>query len=295
MLNFIFGRSGFGKTQYIYKKIFDLISLKYEKILLIVPEQKSFETEKAILNRFGPKISNKVEITSFSKLFYLVSQKSDSVYGKYLSNASKNIVMSLVLENISNELNIYKNHENKIEFIQLMISAITEFKICSVSYEDLLLACDKVINQTLKNKLKETSLILESFNKIITNRYLDPLDDLDQLYDTLKKFSYFSDYIVFVDGFDSFTAQQFKIIEMILKQSNDCYISLCLDEGQFNLDKSSLFSSVIKTFRKLGQIAQKNDIAVSTYKVLKTLRLIFLKQIIIALNLISMIYLFMEL
>ena len=53
MLQLILGRSGFGKTHTIRNLIKEKVEKGQEKILLIVPEQYSFETEKAMLKLIG--------------------------------------------------------------------------------------------------------------------------------------------------------------------------------------------------------------------------------------------------
>ena len=44
MLRFVLGRSGTGKTQYLNKLFTDFAKSGSEKLLMIVPDQSSFET-----------------------------------------------------------------------------------------------------------------------------------------------------------------------------------------------------------------------------------------------------------
>ena len=55
MLKFILGKSGAGKTTYIYNQIKELVDNGNDKILMLIPDQSSFETEKAFLEILGAK------------------------------------------------------------------------------------------------------------------------------------------------------------------------------------------------------------------------------------------------
>lgn len=46
MLNFVFGRSGFGKTEYCFNEIKKLVDSGKNNIVLITPEQYNFTAEK---------------------------------------------------------------------------------------------------------------------------------------------------------------------------------------------------------------------------------------------------------
>ena len=53
MLRFILGKSGSGKTEYIYEQIAEKTDNGEENIVMLIPDQSSFETEKALLQRLG--------------------------------------------------------------------------------------------------------------------------------------------------------------------------------------------------------------------------------------------------
>ena len=55
MLRFVFGRNGSGKTEYVRKLLSEKLLAGEKGLILIVPEQFSFETERAMLEKVGPK------------------------------------------------------------------------------------------------------------------------------------------------------------------------------------------------------------------------------------------------
>ncbi len=70
MLNIIYGKSGTGKTTYLFKKIKEEIKAK-ERIYIITPEQFSFTAEKRLLEAVGGAALN-AEVLTFSRMAYRV-------------------------------------------------------------------------------------------------------------------------------------------------------------------------------------------------------------------------------
>lgn len=68
MLNLILGRVGSGKTETCRRLLVDFARKGKENLYLIVPEQYSFESEKAILRMAGPKNAANIQVLSFTRL-----------------------------------------------------------------------------------------------------------------------------------------------------------------------------------------------------------------------------------
>lgn len=246
-------------------------------MMLIVPEQNSFDSETALLNKFGEYFASKVNVMSFSRLVDFVSLKCGKNNKKPIDSGDRTMLMSLAIEAVQDKLKIFSGNSNKMELIELMTSALTEFKLCSLSTDILLDTSSKLNVGTLKIKLYETAIILNAFEALLAQSYIDPLDNLSRLRDTLNNVDFFSDYEVFIDGFDGFTIQQLNILEIILKQSKNCYMAFCTDENSFtqnsnNLDLT-LFSQVNKNIKRILSLAKINSIKIAPYKYLdKNLR-----------------------
>ena len=70
MLYLIKGRAGSGKTSLMRQKILETLNNSESKPLLIIPEQFSFDTEKAMLKFLGAVELKKLDIFSFSRLAF---------------------------------------------------------------------------------------------------------------------------------------------------------------------------------------------------------------------------------
>lgn len=264
MLQFIFGRAGSGKTFKIQQIIAELVQSGAEKLMLIVPEQSSFETEKAMLIFLGEQAASKIQVSTFTRLIDVVLRKTGGGLGQRISKGDRNLLMSLAIDNVAGKLAMYKGQADKLEFVEMMVAALSEFKMCNVDYNSLLEVSKTLQDPILRAKVQDTSLILEAYENLLQTSYFDPLDDLSRLAQRLTQCdSFFSGYTVMFDGFEGFTPQQMTVIEKILKQSKNCYISLCIESSGFLDDTFNLFAPINRTAKKILNIAKSNNLQVN--------------------------------
>ena len=98
MLNLIFGRSKSGKTTYINQKVVELAKAGENKILVIVPDQVTFETEKAYLSLLGAKLSQNVLVLGFSRMCDYVFETTGAIRKAPADDQTKALLMSIALE-----------------------------------------------------------------------------------------------------------------------------------------------------------------------------------------------------
>lgn len=262
MLQLLLGRAGSGKTHTIKRKILQKINENKKNILLIVPEQISFETEKDMLSFLGEKLNTQVLITSFKRLAEYIFEKTGNSPKERISTADKTLLMSLAIDSIKKDLKLYKDSSDK-ELIDIMLSASDEFKKCYVENVELEKISNKLQNKILKYKLDDTIKILDSYNKMLSGKYLDPMDELSLAYRELRSCNIFKDFYVFVDGFDGFTQQQMLILTQIALDSAYTCVSFCADEEEFVKEQPNLFSPIYKNIRKILDMAKENNVAMS--------------------------------
>lgn len=263
MLQIIMGRSGSGKTEYIRRQIADAVKGGNEKIMVIIPEQNSFETETAILDMLGAKDGCSVKILSFTRLVELVLRTYGGMAGRYLTAGGRNIMMSLAIDTAADNLNLYKKQMHKTELVPLMLSATDEFKMCSVTSDELREKAAAAGDETLSGKLNEAALIMDCYDALVSKSYVDPMDDLTRLKNALENHSFFEGYTVYIDAFSGFTVQEMNVIEQILKQCEACYVVLSGDSLSVN-DESNLFFTINRTKRDITNLAKKNGIKVKS-------------------------------
>ncbi|MBQ7739945.1 MAG: hypothetical protein IJT65_01745, partial [Eubacterium sp.] len=262
MLQLVLGRAGTGKTEYVFRSIQKKIDEGEKNLLLITPEQFSFSAQKRLLTDLGESRVNEVEESSFSRLCTEISKKYGSNRLPLLSKGAKAVLMKRAVESVQDSLVLFNNNIDKVSFINLVISVYDEMKSCRVTSEDIFKASDESERETLSLKLKDIALIISAYDALINNEYNDPANELTRLYHTLNELNYFENRTVYIDGFSGFVAQEYKIIEVILKQAKEVYITFCSDSFNDN-EKFTLFSYVNSNIAILKDVASKINVEIN--------------------------------
>ena len=89
-LKIIYGRSGTGKSTYIFNEIAKKIENKLKrKIYIITPEQFSFTAEKKLMDSVKTKAVIDAEVLTFNRMAYRVIQEKRRANAKQLSSSRK--------------------------------------------------------------------------------------------------------------------------------------------------------------------------------------------------------------
>ncbi|HEX2986030.1 MAG TPA: PD-(D/E)XK nuclease family protein [Caproiciproducens sp.] len=270
MLRFILGRSGSGKTETIRNLLKNLAKDSQKKLILIVPEQFSFESERAMLHLLGAKDVQRVQVTSFTRLADSVFRLYGGAAGRRLDDGGRSIFMSLALEQVRDQLTFFRKNAESTELIGLLLSTSAELKMCEISPKILEQTSRTVPQSTLRQKIGELSLILSAYDALVAQSYIDPMEDLTRVRHILLENRYFSGCTVALDSFESFTVQEYQVISLILQQAEDVYVSLCTDRLDDSECGMGLFSLTRRTGKNLIRMAKQNGSRVASPTVLES-------------------------
>lgn len=270
MLQFILGKSGTGKTARIYELIKSMADSGNDKMILLVPDQSTFETEKAILELMGARKSGKVMVTGFSGLCRHAFEKCAVVRQNVIDNGTRAVLMNLALEQLADSLTLLKTNRRNVA--EVMLNTLTDCKNNNITPEKLRKTGEAIPGGTLKTKLSETALVLETFDALVKQSYIDPLDDLGKLYDILlENNDFLSGYTLFVDSFSGFTANQLMVFRLLMSRCAAVYFALTLDPNTTDADE--VFSTSHSTMRSVKELAKRDFINIKApVKLLEPLR-----------------------
>ena len=117
MLNFVFGRSGFGKTEYCFNEIKKLVDSGKNNIVLITPEQYNFTAEKKLLNMLGESGIKNVRNLSFTRLVNEVAKYCGGTPYPVLSVGAKAALMKKAIDSVTDELVLFGKKTGRPAFI----------------------------------------------------------------------------------------------------------------------------------------------------------------------------------
>ena len=257
MLHIICGRKGVGKTTCLHRQLFEKIKETDAKVILLVPKHFTFDTDKSVLDIMGPRYASNVDVLSFSRLALTVMKTLGGTNKPVLGDGANAAVMGLALDSVKDKLTFFSRHYNNISFIKKMVNEVGSLKQQSVSPSLLAGAAGKLPDGLLKRKMSETVLIYEAYNALVAESFFDDRDMLTLVADVLSRSDFFKGKTVAIDNFTSFSGQERAIIEQMLKEADDVYLT-ALSDNLENTDISSPFAVVNDMVRKIRSLAEKN-------------------------------------
>ena len=266
MLTFILGRAASGKTHYLLGQLKECVNNGLSPVL-IVPEQFSFESEKAILDRLGDRDAQRVTVVSFTRLCDEIERQMGGISARVMTDSDRMIMMTRALRSVSDSLSMWKRYVRSSSFATSILDTITEFKVSAVTPDDITEVAEKLPDTRLADKLKETALLFREYDRLVSERFTDPSDRLTKLYDKLGEFKFFENKTVFIDSFKGFTGQQLRILDRILQQAQNVVITLPLDIEDKR--KTGLFSNIAKTRTRIINMAKSHGVKIAEDIVLK--------------------------
>ena len=260
MLQFVLGRAGSGKTEYLRRLLADRSRAGLGGVMMLVPEQYTFETEKAMLRLAGPVRGNAIPVYSFTRLAEAVFRREGGAAGRRLSDGGRRILMASAIEACQDRLEVYASAAKGGRVNDVMLTAVNEMKMCGISPGDLLETARTLGDRGLGKKLRELSLLYDTYDGLVAASYLDSRDDLTRLAQALETSGFFQGYTVAVDSFEGFTAQELAVLTQILRRADQVVVSLCTDG--LDTTGTGLFALVDRTRRRLSAAAQENGVRI---------------------------------
>ena len=259
MLEFVLGRAGTGKTTRLREW---LAAEKAAPVILVVPEQYTFETERALLEAYGVETANRVKVYSFTRLAEAAFLRYGGQAGKRLTDGGRRILMTLAIEACADQLTLFEKSAAGGRMTDVMLTAVGEMKLCGIAPDRLTEVSALADDSGLRQKLREVAMIYGAFEALVQQTYLDPLDDLTRLDALLAAHpDFFRGAFVAVDAFDGFTVQEYRILTHALRHADRVRVALCCDD--LDTKKRDLFSPVRRTAARLLRIARENSVSVA--------------------------------
>ena len=239
-LELLVGPSGVGKTNYILEDI-DL-NRKDNKIIVLTPEQNSFNFEKILCDKFGGTFN--IDVMNFSSLTRRLAKQLGIDNLKRLGDNIKPFYFYRAAKNIDNSENfLVKRILQDVSFIEVVEEIINELKEYTVSINTLeeYLEKNTLLEKSHREKLEAILEIYVEYTRLLKEQ--STFDKVDYITELLLYLEYvdLSDYIFYVDAYYNFTAQEYNYIEKLAKKSKKLIISVISDANRyFNFDLSQL-------------------------------------------------------
>ena len=253
MLKLVYGKSGSGKSRYIYEDISK--NIDKEKIFLIVPEQNNLSTEQKLFEYLKSDSIFNVQVLTLSRLAVRVLDDVGGFDFSVINNSSKAMVIYDVLNKEKDNLNFLGKSDKNIEIIS---NLITELKKHNIDL-NVLEKCE--CNNILTNlKIQDIKLIYKKYEEILSGNFIDENDVLTYVSSRIADSELFENSLIYIDGFLGFTPQEYNIFESILKKTENITITVTSDNLMATDKENDIFYFNKVFANNLIEIAKKNNV-----------------------------------
>ena len=265
VLNVITGRAGTGKTYGILRELAEKSAAEPLgfPLLLLVPEQATFNAEWSLLNDFNIRGSLRVQICGFKKLFEILAKEQRITLKPWLDNLGKSMILRKIVNNHRSDFTVFgksAKHSGFVDNLMLMMDELTTFQISKEQLEQ----AEKQIfaigeNPMVGEKLADISLIYGEYADKLQQDYCDETRLLEILAEAVTKSEILQKAEIYLDGFTDFDPAQAEVVKALIKKCAKVTVALVMDSKEF-YEEDNVFAFSEKTYNQLKSFAEAENI-----------------------------------
>ncbi len=252
-LRIITGRAGSGKSRFLMRLISELVTNPLEKIIVIVPGQLTFETEKRIMHACGVEGILGLEVLSIQRLAYKILEETGSV--PFMTGAEKTMACRLALQAYDAP---FCGTGHLPDFENSLGALFTQLKSHGQTPESLRGAARSMTDKGLISKLLQTADIYQKYMEICGSR-LDMADMYAAAASRAAGASFLRGAHVFIDGADSYVPSVTSMLAEVMAQTKN---TLAVFRTEGSGSDAALFTSEKRDMERLMSAAKARGIEV---------------------------------
>ena len=254
MVGFVYGKSGSGKSDWIFSRMEETAERGH--VYLLVPDREAVAAESRAAELSG---AGNIDVITFGRLCNYVFRRYGGLCADYIGSGAKKLVMRNVLRALSPALKEYGEASGfgMIEKLTAARSALYQDKISPAELDRASGFFDEHL--PIRTKTSDLAVIFAAFDAEIAAKWEDPDGILSKAAALLRGGGFFAGSTVFIDSFTSFSAQQYDVLENMMSGADDVYITLSyLPDDADGASSGILF----ETDRRLRRTAQRTGVPV---------------------------------
>lgn len=247
-VRFVLGRAGSGKTFRCLEAVRARLredAAEGHRLLLLVPEQASFQMERALIETPDIPGYSRCEVVSFQRLAFRIftetgadPRRSDETIG----SLGRLMLIRRLIRREKSELRVLGRVADKPGLIKQVAASIEELMRENVAPETLaeLAGAAEAEDPLGAAKLADLQRLYHAYLGALQNDRLDPAQYLNLAADRLDGCPWLNGAEVWVDGFAGFSAQEYRLLLGLAKRARSMEITLLVDPGTTALFTESL-------------------------------------------------------
>ncbi len=234
-LRFVIGPPGSGKTTWCAASVrrAALESPDGPPLILLVPEQASYQTEQLLLS--GELAGTvRARVFSFQRLAQWVWSVGPGPQRPHLTDLHRRVLVTAILAKLragGRDLAL-----TKIRSIDRGVAdMVSELKSFRVTPRSLLELSERFAKSdaNLSRKLSEIAAVATEYDARVSGRFMDPESSLASLREAVAGLAELQGARVFVDGFHGFTPVELEVLRGLLERAAELTVTLTMEPSRF--------------------------------------------------------------
>jgi len=280
-VRFVLGRSGSGKTSHCISSIVQALGRVEQDrpLVLLVPEQATYQAERAILAGGQIQGYHRLRVLSFDRLRFLLLHSNAA--RPEISRIGQEMIIHKILSSCRDSLTVFSDVAQTSGLAAKLAKVIVELHDCGNTADDIAQLAQSLKQQNPDNlttlKFADIALIFTRYLQFIENKFINPDIQLTMACNAASHAHFLKDARLWVDGFAGFTIQQQNLLMQLLRAASQSEIALCLDPAAIDvqnpdpeaLDPAGLFNQAERTYCQLVEIIKKSKLQLARPVVLE--------------------------
>ena len=255
MVHFVYGRTGSGKSAYVYSLAES--SAKERRAIILVPEREAVTAERDCAELAG---AADMDIVTFSRLCNFIFRKKGGLCENYIGKGAKKIIMYNTLRALSPELSRYGAvSKNDSAIVEKLLAARSELYRNMILPEELSRAAEEFDGKPrISEKFADLAKVFAAYDANVAARWSEPDGAISRATDICG--DYFENTDVYIDSFFTFTKEQYKLLSVIFSTANEVFVTLGY-LPEYDREKSA-FISLSETDMRLRRTAKEAGVGI---------------------------------
>jgi ATP-dependent helicase/nuclease subunit B len=261
-IRWIIGRAGSGRTQRCLDEIKERLLAEPDgpPLVLLVPEQATFQAELALATSPGVSGMIRAQAISFHRLAWRIMQEEGGTARVPIDEVGKKLLLHRLLHKHRGELRYFHRGALQMGFASKLNELVTELKRYGVTADKLDTYAQQEAGQAgwLQDKLHDMALLYRDFEAELGKQYLDGEDVVALLTRQIERSSLIRSADIWIDGFHGFTPQELAVVLKLMGAARNVTMTFCLDrvyEAGEPIDELALFHKPARTLVALQEQA----------------------------------------
>jgi ATP-dependent helicase/nuclease subunit B len=275
-IRFILGTSGSGKTRWCVDAI--AAALREggtEPLVFLVPEQATFQAERAILSCAGISGYSRLQVLSFNRLQFRLCRGG---MRSELTPLGRQMLVRQALSSCAGSLQVLGPSVATAGMVAALANLIRRLYEDNCAPDGLEAAARGILTKDPQNltgrKFADIALVFRRYLDLLSRpgrEFLNPDALLTEARAKVKDTAFLKGARLWIDGFSGFTLQQRELLFEMLSVCRGADIALCLDPRAMDLndtdpeelDPASLFAPTERTYVDLLAILRNRKMSVT--------------------------------